>query len=373
MEEEITRPTIMEISIANFKDNIEQIRKKLKPNTTIMPIMKANAYGTYLNTRLDVVNEFKIIGLATVDEGVDLRKLGYQKDIFILNQPAVSEMNKIIENDLVIGLSSQTFLEEVQKTNKQMRVHIEIETGMGRTGISLEQIPSFIKQIQGTKNIKVEGIYTHLSSPDVDDQYTKEQLKAFQKAVEKITTQVKDVKYIHAAASNGIINYPEAHYNLVRPGMVMYGYESGEGINEKIVLKPVARLKSKITFLNTVKEGTSISYSREFITKRESKIATIPIGYADGFRRGLSNKGEVVIHGQKVPIIGKVCMDSFMVDVTELEKVEVGDEVWIWDNEKITLDEIAHKNDTINYEIISTISSRVPRKFEINETKTNRS
>lgn len=145
--------------------------------------------------------------------------------------------------------------------------------------------------------------------------------------------------------------------------MIMYGYNSGEGINEKIALKPVARLKSKITFLKNVKEGTSISYARDFITKRESKIATIPIGYADGFRRSLSNNGQVVIRGQKVPIIGKVCMDNFMADVTDLEKVEVGDEVWIWDNEQITLDEIAHKNNTINYEILSTISNRVPRKF----------
>lgn len=132
-EEEITRPTVMEVNIDNFKYNVEQIRKKLKSDTTIMSIMKANAYGTYLNTRLDVVNEFKIVGLATVDEGVELRKLGYQKDIFILNQPAVSEMDKIIENDLVIGLSSNDFLKEAQKINKEMRVHIEIETGMGRT------------------------------------------------------------------------------------------------------------------------------------------------------------------------------------------------------------------------------------------------
>lgn len=370
-EEKITRPTVMEVNIDNFKYNIEQIRKKLKPDTTIMPIMKANAYGTYLNTRFDIVNEFKIIGLATVDEGVELRKLGYQKDIFILNQPAVSEINKIIENDLVIGLSSKEFLGEVQKTNKEMRVHIEIETGMGRTGISLEQISSFIKEIQEAENIKIEGIYTHLSSSDIDDQYTKKQLEAFQKAVEKITEQVEGIQYIHAAASNGIINYPEAHYNLVRPGMIMYGYESGEGINEKIILKPVTKLKSKITFLKTVKEGTSVSYARDFITKRESKIATIPIGYADGFRRSLSNNGQVVIRGQKVLIIGKVCMDSFMADVTDLEKVEVGDDVWIWDNEQITLDEIAHRNGTINYEILSTISSRVPRKF-VNETKWNK-
>lgn len=362
-EKEIIRPTVMEVNINNFKYNIEQIKKKLKPETTIMPIMKANAYGTYLNTRLDIINEFEIIGLATVDEGVELRNLGYQKDIFILNQPATSEIDKIIKNDLVIGLSSKDFLKEARKQNKEIRVHLEIETGMGRTGIGVEQIQNFIEEIQKAKNIKIEGIYTHLSSPDVDDQYTKEQLEIFQKAIEKIALYIKDIKYIHAAASNGIINYPESHYNLIRAGMIMYGYESGEGVQEKISLKPVTKLKSRITLLKTVKEGASISYARSFITKRESKIATIPIGYADGFRRRLSNNGYVVIRGQRVPIIGKVCMDGFMTDVTDLEEVEVGDDVWIWDNDQITLDEMAHRNDTINYEIISTISARVPRKF----------
>ena len=360
---EITRPTVMEININNFRYNMEQIRKKLKPETTIMPIMKANAYGTYLNTKLEILNNYEIVGVAIVDEGVEIRKTGYQKDIFVLNQPDAGEIDKIIKNNLVIGLSSLSFLKEAQKQNKQLRVHIEIETGMGRTGIALEDIEKFIEEVQKIKNIKIEGIYTHLSSADNDDKYTKEQLAIFQKAVEKITAKIGKVKYIHAAASNGIINYPEAHYNLVRVGMIMHGYESGDGIKEKINLKPVCKLKSKITLLKTVKEGTSISYGRGYITKRESKIATIPIGYADGLRRSLSNKGYVVIRGKKVPIIGSICMDGFMADATDLKEVTTGDEVWIWDNDKITLEEIAKECGTINYEIISTISARVPRKF----------
>lgn len=363
MKNEITRPTIMEINIDNFKYNLRQIKSKLKPETIIMPIMKANAYGTYINTRLDIINDFGIIGLATVDEGVNLRKVGYKKEIFILNQPAISEINKIIENNLVIGLSSNEFLDEVQRQNVKLRVHLEIETGMGRTGIVLEQIQSFIEQVQKTKNIQIEGIYTHLSSPDIDDKYTNEQLNIFEQAVDIVKKQTKDIKHIHILASNGIINYPKAQYNLVRPGMIMYGYKSAEDTLENINLRPVATLKSKITFLKTVENGTSISYARDFITKRKSKIATVPIGYADGFRRNLSNNGKILINGQKVPIIGKVCMDSFMADVTDLENVKVGDDVFIWDNEKITLEEIAHSNNTINYEILSTISNRVPRKF----------
>ena len=364
MEEvKITRPTIMEINIDNFKYNMEQIRNKLKPETTIMPIMKANAYGTYLNTKLEILNEYEIIGVAIVDEAIKLRELGYAKDIFILNQPDICEIDKIVENNLVVGVSSVQFIKEAQKQGKTIRVHIEIETGMGRTGVALEEIEEFMKELQKTDNINIEGIYTHLSSADNDEKYTREQLLIFQKAVEKITSIIGKVKYIHVSASNGIINYPEAQYNLVRVGMIMYGYESGNNIKEKISLKPVCKLKSKITFLKKVKKGTSISYGRRFVTTRESKIATIPIGYADGLKRMLSDKGNVIIRGKKVPIIGSICMDSFMADVTELKEVAEGDEVFIWDNNQITIEEIAKKCETINYEIISTISERVPRKF----------
>ena len=363
-EQKPTRPTVLEINLDNFEYNLNQIKNKLKPETKIMPVIKANAYGTYINKRLDILNKFDIVAVAIVDEGEDLRKLGYEKEIFVLNQPDINEIEKITKNNLTIGLSSIEFLKEVKKQNKDLRVHIEIETGMGRTGVTLEKIEEFIEEIKNTKNIKVEGIYTHLSSADNDEEYTKKQLKIFSEAVEKITKKINTIKYIHSSASNGIVNYPEGQYNLVRAGMILYGYESGEGIKEKIDLKPVAKLKSKITYLKEVEKGTSISYGRRFITKKKSKIATIPIGYADGLRRCLSNKGEVLINGKKVPIIGSVCMDSFMADVTDLPEVKLGDTVYIWDNEKITLDEIAKKCDTINYEIISTISERVPREFE---------
>ena len=363
-EQKPTRPTVLEINLDNFEYNLNQIKNKLKPETKIMPVIKANAYGTYINKRLDILNKFDIVAVAIVDEGEDLRKLGYEKEIFVLNQPDINEIEKIVQNNLTIGLSSIEFLKEVKKQNKDLRVHVEIETGMGRTGVALEKVEEFIEEIKNTKNIKVEGIYTHLSSADNDEEYTKKQLKIFSEAVEKITKKINTIKYIHSSASNGIVNYPEGQYNLVRAGMILYGYESGEGIKEKIDLKPVAKLKSKITYLKEVEKGTSISYGRRFITKKKSKIATIPIGYADGLRRCLSNKGEVLINGRKVPIIGSVCMDSFMADVTDLPDVKLGDTVYIWDNEKITLDEIAKKCDTINYEIISTISERVPREFE---------
>ena len=225
-----------------------------------------------------------------------------------------------------------------------------------------------------------------MSSADYDDVYTIKQLNNFNEAVSKAQEYIGELKYIHCSASNGILNYTNkelnnsnnivedksrdsnnkkinTYSNLIRPGIILYGYESFDKTMEMIDLKPVCKLKSKITFLKEVEAGTSIGYSRSYITTRKTKVATIPIGYADGLRRSLSNKGEVLINGKRVPIIGKVCMDGFMADVTDLEEVSVGDEVYIWDNEIIMLEEVANLCDTINYEIMSTISNRVPRRF----------
>ena len=357
------RPTVMEVNLENFKYNIESIKSKLSRGTKIMPVIKANAYGTYINTRLDILNEFDIVAVAIVDEGEKLRNLGYKKEIFVLNQPDVDEIDTIIKNHLTIGISSSEFVKCLGKRKEPVKVHIEIGTGMGRTGIHPDRTAEYIDIIKDYKNICIEGIYTHMSSADSDDEYTKKQIKSFDKAINIAKEKLGEIKYIHAGASNGLINFPEAHYNLVRPGIIMYGYESGEGILDKIDLKPVCKLRSKITLLKNVKAGTSIGYSRSFVTEKETKVATIPIGYADGLRRDLSNVGEVVINGKKVKIIGKVCMDSFMADVSNIENVKIGDNVWIWDNENLTLEEVARKCDTINYEIMSTISERVPRVF----------
>lgn len=363
MECEITRPTVMEVDLDAFDNNVNQIRNYVGKDVEIMPVIKANAYGTYINKCIDKINEFNIVAVATVDEGVSLRKNGYKNKIFVLNQAYKTEISKILEYDISIGLSSDEFLKALGNTRKEVDVQIEIGSGMGRTGIHPERAQEYIENVQKFSNINIEGIYTHLSSPDCDEEYTKEQLKSFNYAVDIAKNKIKNLKYIHAAASNALINFKDSLFNLVRPGLILYGYDSENGATKKLNLKPVCKLKSKVIFLKTVNKGTSIGYSRSFITNKESKIATIPIGYADGLRRNLSNNGVILINGKKAPIVGKICMDSFMADVTEIDNINVGDDIYIWDNENITLDEIAQKCDTINYEILSTISERVPRKF----------
>ena len=358
---DITRPVFLEINLDNFAYNIEQIQNIVGSGVEIMPVVKANAYGTYINKNLEVLNKFNIVAVATVDEGVYIRSIGYNKEIFVLNQPYEEEINKIIENNIVVGISSYGFAQKLSEIGKNIAVHVEIGTGMGRTGVHPYKIEQYLNSL--APNIKVEGIYTHFSSADIDDEYTRKQLESFNVAVNKAKQILGDIKYIHSAASNAILNYPESHFNLVRPGIIMYGYPASYDTFQKISLKPVAKLKAKVTFLKTVEEGTSIGYGRSYVTGKTTKVATIPIGYADGLKRMLSNNWDVMIRGKKVPVIGKICMDSFMADVTDVEEIEIGDEVIIWDNENITVEQLAEKCNTINYEILSTIGERVPRKF----------
>lgn len=358
---DITRPVYMEVNLENFKYNVKQIQEYVGKDVELMPVIKANGYGTYINKNLDILNMFNIVAVANVDEAVFLRNLGYNKEIFVLNQPFETEIEKIIKYNIVVGISSYDFANKLAKTNKKVKVHVEIGTGMGRTGVHPYKIDKFLNSL--SSNIEVEGIYTHFSAADIDEEYSRQQLHSFNIAVNTAKEILGNIKYIHAAASNALLNFPEAHFNLVRPGIILYGYPGADDTFEKINLKPIATLKAKVTFLKTVEKGTSIGYSRSYITTKETKVATIPIGYADGFRRDFSNGWKVLINGKKVPIIGKVCMDSFMADVTELDDVKLGDEVVIWDNENITLEQLAGKCNTINYEILCTISDRVPRKF----------
>ena len=352
------RPTVMEVNVDDFKYNINNIKKYINKDVLLMPVVKANGYGTYINLS-PILDDFKIVCVALVDEGIILRENGYKGDILVINQPDISEVNEVFKYNLIVGLSDEKFLDEMVKFDDKFRVHIEVDTGMGRTGI---RDFSLINKLKKYPNIVVEGVYSHLSSADDDLEFTNNQINRFNEYVTNIKEVFPDIKYIHLAASNGIINYPNSYYNAVRVGIIMYGYESFDGCSLKLDLRPICKLKSKITFLKEVLEGTPISYNHTFITKRKSVVATIPIGYADGLRRDLSNKGHVVVNGKLCPIIGKVCMDSIMVDVTDVS-CSLGDDVYIWDNDLIKVDDIAKECNTINYEIISTISSRVPRVF----------
>jgi len=356
--------SLLEIDLNNFRHNYHELKNFLKSGTEIMPILKDNAYKTYINTKIDLLSELniEIIGVGKVDEGIQMRKLGFNKEIFILNQPFENEISEIAEYNLTVGCGSMEYIRKLKKFPAKFNIHMEIGTGMGRTGIHPSKVQEYINEVKSSSNITVTGIYTHFSCSDSDENYTKKQIDSFSTALNIARKELTTLKYVHTCNSAGIINFPEAHFNLVRPGLILYGYYPCEELKTVLDLKPVAKLKSKISFLKEVPPETSISYGKTFTTKRPSKIATVNIGYANGICRLLSNKGKVVINGQIAPIIGTVCMDCFMVDVTDID-AKINDDVFIWDNKNVTIDGIATICNTINYEILTGISEDVLREF----------
>ena len=354
------RRTCLEVSREAFRKNVSEIRK-LVNDTEIMPVVKANAYGTYLNKDISLMNEFNMVAVAIVDEAIQLRKLGYEKDIFVLNQPYIEEIEDIISNNIIVGVSSIDFLKKTKEYDKKIRVHVELETGMGRTGVLDSNLGEFINNLKAS-NALVEGVYTHLSSADLDYEFTNKQNELFNKNVCILKEEFPTIKYVHCAASNGILNFDLGICNLVRPGLILYGYPSCKSAIEKIKLEPVLKFRSSISFIKEINVGDAVSYGRSFVADRKMVVATVGCGYADGVMRKLSNKGFVSVNGKRCKILGNVCMDSFMIDVSDVD-CKVGDFVYLFDNEIVTLNEVSDICETINYEVISTISDRVPRKF----------
>lgn len=369
------RNSYLEVDFSAISHNIKVVKEKLGNNVEIMPVIKANAYGigsTELKEVLDK-NNIKMVAVAIPNEGIELINRDINADILVLNQLLdEEEIQNVVDYNMIAGVSRYEIAEQIDEysknKNKISRVHIEIDTGMGRVGIQVEEALEFVEKVSKLENVKIEGIYTHFSSADSSKEYTLNQIEKFDKVIETLKQNGYEFKYIHASASSGIMNFEEAKYNLVREGIMLYGYYPDKSMKQKIELMSCTKLKSTIVFLKTVEKNVPISYSRNYITNKKTKVATIPIGYADGIRRDLSNKGRVYINGKYAPIIGNVCMDNFMVDVTSIDNVKIGDEVVIWDNENIELEEVAEKCDTINYEILCGISNRIPRKY-INKDK----
>lgn len=359
----------LEVNLSCIKNNIEAIKKQVGNSVTIAPVIKANAYGLGTLGLKEVFEEEKIgvVFVATIEEGIALRKQGYKQEIITLNELLPYEVEGLLKYDLVPGISDLNVVYELDKCAKKedriVKIHIEVDTGMGRVGKRPTEILEFVKEINRLSNIHIEGIYTHFSSADSSIEYTNMQIARFNNVLDILDKEGFNFKYIHASASSGIINVKNTRFNMVRPGIISYGYMPNKNMENSIGIKPATKLISHVVFVKEVEKGTAIGYSRTYIAQEQRKIATIPLGYADGIRRVLSNKGRVYINGKYAPIVGNVCMDNFMIDVTGID-VKVGDEVQIWDNENITVEEIADLCDTINYEILCGISNRVKRIYK---------
>ncbi len=357
----------LEIDFLALKHNIEEIRKYLNSKTGIMAVVKGNAYGHGLIPISKYLNKIGIhdFAVATLEEGISLRKNGIVGNILILGYTSIENIEYVKKFNLIQTIVDEDYAEKLSKVSGTIKVHIKINTGMNRIGISYQRIDK-IKEIYHYPNLKVLGIFSHLSS---SEQYTEENIIYTRIQIERFHELVKSLKAIginplktHLQSSYGFVNYPELEYDYVRIGMIMYGSHSEVAMKLKVNLdlKPVLSLKARITSVKTIDEGEFVGYDRTYQAEFIRKIATVSIGYADGYPRCLSNgKASILVNGGYAPIIGRICMDQLMIDVTNRE-VKPGDIVTlIGCEEKIKADYLAFQAGTITNELLGRLGSRL--------------
>jgi len=359
-----------EIDLDACVENYRKI-KKIVQGKKIMIAIKADAYGHGAVEIARILEEEGacMFGVADVEEGIDLREKGNIKtDIIVLSPMPYNFTDALFEYNLIPTITEKAFAlllsEKAKKLNKKIKVHVEIDTGMGRTGIDEKNALSFIEEIYNLEGIEIQGVFTHFPSADNDKEFTSQQIERFEKITEKIK-KINSGIIIHAANSAGLINFKESHFDMVRPGLSIYGINPN-GTENKITLKPVMKLFTRIVNLRNMEKGKTVSYNRTYTLPRNSKIAVLSVGYGDGYPRSLSNKGEVIVNGTRAKIVGVVCMDLTMVDVSHVKNSKIGEKVILIGEEgkeRITAKDVAEWAGTIPYEIITRISRRVPRIY----------
>ncbi|KHD37734.1 alanine racemase [Clostridium acetobutylicum] len=368
------RPVWAEIDLDNIAYNMQQIRRCSKSDE-IIGVVKADAYG---HGAVDVApvlleNGANRLAVAVISEAVELRKSGIQCPIMILGYTPLSLVDSIIKYSIEQTVFSYDYAEKLSEAARQknitLRIHIALDTGMGRIGfLPTEESVWEVYKISKLSNIIIEGIFSHFSTSDeTNKEYTYAQLKKFDWFYNELKKKNIKINIRHIGNSAAIMELPETHFEATRPGIILYGYyPSNEVDKNKLNLKPIMTLKTNVVHIKKMMPGEYVSYGRKFKCERESIIATLPVGYADGYTRMLSGKAKVIINGNYAPVIGRICMDQCMIDITDLPSVQVGDEVVIMgesDDKKFTADDMAEIIGTINYEVICMISKRVPRVY----------
>lgn len=347
------------IDLKQYHRNLLQIRSKLASTTKLMAIVKADGYGhgAVHMARTAVQSQADYLGVAWLSEAVDLRTNGIQTPILLLSEPVRDFSTEIVGMNITQTVYTKSLIDSLNEKakffNKKAKVHIKVDTGMGRIGCHPNHVIEIIKKIQQCKYLELEGIFTHFANADRTDlDATEHQFKIFQKVLHLIESTGIKIPMKHAANSDAFHNYPQTHLDIVRVGLASY--------------QQVLTIKSYVGYLKRVPANTSISYGSEYTTQKETTIATIMIGYADGFPRELGNKGHVLIRGKRFPIVGRVCMDMLMADIGDDPTINMGDDVVLigkQENESITIPELCKTSHQIPYEIMCGISKRVPREY----------
>ncbi|MDI3534788.1 MAG: alanine racemase [Thermosediminibacterales bacterium] len=369
------RPTRVEIDLDNIANNVREVRRITNKNSKLMAVVKADGYGhgAVETAEIALKNGAEWLAVATIQEGINLRNQGIRAPVLILGYTPLESLDLVVENNLsqaVYTLEAARNLSQAGKRlGRKAKIHIKLDTGMGRIGFLAEDSTvSVIKDIFSLPALEIEGIFTHFATADEKDKsYTYYQFEQFQRICNRLEEEGCFFPFKHVANSAVIIDFPEMHLDMVRAGIILYGlYPSDDVRKEKINLKPAMSLKTQVAHVKNLPPGYSISYGATFTTVKDSVIATLPIGYADGYSRLLSSKGEILVRGQKAPIVGRICMDQCMADVTHIEGVSPEDEVVLFGSQKnvtIPVEAIAEKLGTINYEVVCMVGKRVPRVY----------
>ncbi|QXE90574.1 alanine racemase [Geomonas subterranea] len=376
-----SRPTVVEIDLAALRHNFGLVKKTVPEGCGILAVVKADAYGhgfQYVSEELEKlgVDAFAVAFLA---EGVQLRMSGIYRPVLILGGIYPGEERRCIGLNISTALYS---LEQAAaldraaleiKCYRKAKIHLKVDTGMGRLGVTWDKVPEFLEQLKQFKNLEMEGIFSHFASADELDPdglaFTKLQAQRFNAAVTEARRQGFNPAYVHVANSAAILAADLPFCNLVRPGIILYGAAPSRDFADEQASLPVMKLKSRVAMLKWVEPGTSISYGRRYIADKRALIASVPVGYADGYCRSLTNKGEALIRGKRARVAGTVCMDWIMLDVTDIEGVAVGDDVTLLGpdpmGDRISAEELAEKAGTIPYEIMCGIATRRVRRVYI--------
>ncbi len=376
-----TMMTWAEINLKALEHNWAQLTKlaasNMAHNAGIMPVIKADAYGHGMLQVAQSLSDSgcKFFGVSNVQEGIALREAGFKQRILLFESTLPDDAQAIVEHNLIPTVCTLDLAHKLNdiavSLNREVAIHIKVDTGMGRLGIDEGATLSFVKEIQSKyQSLKLEGIYTHFPLADTDHDFTFAQMRRFRDIVFTLENNFITFNYVHAGNSMGLGNYKSELFNLARPGLMLYGLYPSSELRTKIDLKPVMSVKSKIIFVKTIRKGQGISYGHTFKAKQETTIAVLPIGYSNGYLRSLSNQAFVLIHGVRCPLVGRVTMDQVIIDVSALalsgQLPQMGEEAVLIGHQRdqnISCDELALWADTISYEMVCSLGSRLPKVY----------
>ena len=359
-----------EINLKNLEYNFEVVKKLVGPKVKILVPVKSDAYGHGIIVISKELERLGVdyLGVASIDEGIVLRNAGVAKPILVLNTVPVNYAAPIIEYGLTQTVCTRELAHALNKEARKRRVaapiHIKVDTGMHRIGVAHRQAYAFIKDMARLSNLNLEGIFTHFPCADSSRRFTLTQIKMFNGLIGKLEKAGIHMPLRHTANSIAVMDYPQSHFNMVRPGLMVYGLRPKEGPGAK--LKPLLSLKAKIAYLKTVPKARGIGYGHTFVTAKKMRIATLPIGYGNGYPRSLSNRAHCLIAGKPARIVGRICMDQMMADVTGIKNVAIGDTAVLVGNQKdksIRVEYLARLAKTIPYEIVCNLGERIGRIY----------